>query len=122
MTAGTRPAAPASARLNPRPARRGSWQRRDSLLGYLFVAPSVLGALLLVIVPLGAVAWYSLHDWNALSGQFRFVGGENYAALAEDPTLRSSLLATVLFSVGIVVLNVALALLLAVLLNQKVRG
>lgn len=86
------------------------------------MAPSVLGAIILVIVPLGAVAWYSLHDWNALSGQFRFVGAENYAALVEDRTLRASLLATVLFSAGIVVLNISLALLLAVLLNQKVRG
>ena len=77
MTAGTAPAR----------SRSRSWQRRDSMLGYLFVAPSVLGAVLLVIVPLGAVAWYSLHDWNALSGQFRFVGGENYTAMLEDSTL-----------------------------------
>ncbi len=102
--------------------RRSTWQRRDSLLGYVFVAPSVLGALLLVILPLGAVAWYSLHDWNALSGRFRFAGAENYTALLEDGTLRASLGASVLFSVGVVVLNISLALLLAVLLNQKVRG
>jgi len=102
--------------------RRSTWQRRDSLLGYVFVAPSVLGAVLLVILPLGAVAWYSLHDWNALSGRFRFAGAENYTALLEDGTLRASLGASVLFSVGVVVLNISLALLLAVLLNQKVRG
>lgn len=111
-----------TAAVGSRPRRRSSWQQRDSLLGYLFVAPSVLGAVLLVILPLGAVAWYSLHDWNALSGQFRFIGGENFAALLEDRTLRSSLGASVLFSAGVVVLNISLALLLAMLLNQKVRG
>jgi multiple sugar transport system permease protein len=103
-------------------SRRRSWQHRDALLGYVFVGPSVLGAILLVLLPLGAVAWYSLHDWNALSGQFRFVGAENYSAMLEDSTLRSSLGASVLFSGGVVVLNIALALLLAVLLDQKVRG
>lgn len=111
------------ARCPPRPAsRRSSWQRRDSLIGYLFVAPSVLGAILLVIVPLGAVAWYSVHEWNVLSGTFRFTGAENYGAMLDDETLRESLLASVLFSVGVVVLNISLALLLAVLLNQRVRG
>lgn len=108
----TRPAGP----------RRSSWQKRDSLIGYLFVAPSVLGALLLVIVPLGAVAWYSIHDWNVLSGSFRFIGADNYGAMLNDETLRESLLASALFSVGVVGLNISLALTLAVLLNQRVRG
>ncbi|MGP9582949.1 carbohydrate ABC transporter permease [Brachybacterium sp. AOP35-5H-19] len=111
-----------TAAAGTRSRRRHSWQQRDSLLGYLFVAPSVLGAVLLVILPLGAVAWYSLHDWNALSGQFRFTGAENYTALLEDSTLHASLVSSVLFSSGVAALNISLALLLAVLLNQKVRG
>ncbi|TYB91413.1 sugar ABC transporter permease [Micromonospora sp. WP24] len=114
----------AQAPPTPGQASRPWWtsRRRDQLAGYLFIAPQLLGSLLFVFLPLGLVVWYSLHEWNVLAGTFDFVGADNYTALAEDPNLGSVLRATGLFSVGLVVLNLALALLLAVLLNQKLRG
>ncbi|MFD0598483.1 carbohydrate ABC transporter permease [Catellatospora coxensis] len=78
--------------------------------------------MLFVFVPLGLVFWYSLHEWNVLADTFTFVGGENYQALADDPKLADALVATGFFSAGLVVLNLSLALLLAVLLNQRLRG
>ncbi|RIV40223.1 carbohydrate ABC transporter permease [Micromonospora radicis] len=104
--------------------RRPYWtgRRRDQLTGYLFIAPQLVGSAVFVILPLALVVWYSLHEWNVLAGTFTFVGADNYATLADDPNLGSVLRATGLFSVGLVVLNLALALLLAVLLNQKLRG
>ncbi|MFG3422661.1 carbohydrate ABC transporter permease [Micromonospora sp. NPDC049460] len=109
------------------PTRAGSrryWtsRRRDHLTGYLFIAPQLFGSLAFVILPLILVVWYSLHEWNVLAGTFEFVGAENYSALADDPNLGAVLRATGLFSVGLVVFNLGLALLLAVLLNQKLRG
>ncbi|GAA2216602.1 carbohydrate ABC transporter permease [Micromonospora olivasterospora] len=97
-------------------------RRRDQLTGYLFVTPQLLGSVVFVILPLILVVWYSLHEWNVLAGTFDFVGTDNYRALAADPNLGAVLRATGLFSVGLVVLNLGLALLLAVLLNQKLRG
>ncbi|TDD21475.1 sugar ABC transporter permease [Kribbella turkmenica] len=97
-------------------------RRRDQLAGWLMVAPQLAGIVAFVIVPLGMVGWYSLHEWNVLAGTFDFVGADNYAALADDRELGSVLKATGLFSVGLVVLNLSLALFLAVLLNQKLRG
>ncbi|MGW2093183.1 carbohydrate ABC transporter permease [Promicromonospora sukumoe] len=96
--------------------------RRDWLVGYTMVAPVVLGSLAFVVLPLGMVVWYSLHEWNVLANTFTFVGAENYQRMASDPGLTDALLATVWFSVGLVVVNIALALLLAVLLNQKLPG
>jgi multiple sugar transport system permease protein len=96
--------------------------RRDWLVGYAMVAPAVLGALAFVILPLGMVVWYSLHEWNVLANTFTFVGGENYARMAADGGLTDALLASLWFSVGLVVLNITLALLLAVLLNQRLPG
>ncbi|GAA1360185.1 MULTISPECIES: carbohydrate ABC transporter permease [Catellatospora] len=96
--------------------------RRDTLAGYLFIAPQLIGSVLFVFVPLGLVFWYSLHEWNVLADTFTFVGGENYQALADDPKLADALVATGFFSAGLVVLNLSLALLLAVLLNQRLRG
>ncbi|WBQ06185.1 carbohydrate ABC transporter permease [Kribbella sp. CA-293567] len=106
------------------PARAPYWtmRRRDELAGWLFIAPQLAGIVAFVIVPLGLVVWYSLHEWNVLAGTFEFVGGANYQALTDDPRLGPALRATGLFSVGLVVLNLSLALFLAVLLNQKLRG
>jgi multiple sugar transport system permease protein len=108
----------------PRAAPRPFWTiaRRDGLAGFLFVAPQLAGTLVFVLVPLALVFWYSLHEWNVLANTFNYVGGRNYAQLASDPSLPGVLLASALFSVGLVVLNMGLALLLAVLLNQKLAG
>jgi multiple sugar transport system permease protein len=104
--------------------RRRFWtgRRRDWLAGYLFVTPQLVGWAVFVALPLGLVFWYSLHEWNVLAGTFERTGGDNYQRLREDPNLPGVLRATGLFSVGLVVLNLSLALLLAVLLNQKLRG
>jgi multiple sugar transport system permease protein len=97
-------------------------RRRDTLAGWLMVLPQLAGIVAFVIVPLGLVVWYSVHEWNVLGGTFEFVGGDNYAALTDDQRLGPVLRATGLFSFGLVVLNLSLALFLAVLLNQKLRG
>ncbi|MFI5842913.1 carbohydrate ABC transporter permease [Catenuloplanes sp. NPDC051500] len=97
-------------------------RRRDYLAGYLFVAPQLAGSVLFVLVPLVLVVYYSLHEWNVLAGTFTYVGAENYRALGEDANLGPVLRATALFSAGLVVLNLSVALLLAVLLNQRLRG
>ncbi|PRZ08741.1 carbohydrate ABC transporter membrane protein 1 (CUT1 family) [Isoptericola sp. CG 20/1183] len=114
---------PVAARPRVRTARtRGSAAQRDRAVGYLMVAPQVLGTVAFVIVPLVTVAWYSLHEWNVLAGTFVFSGADNYERMLADPGLRDSLVASLWFSVGLVVLNVTLALLLAVLLDQKLPG
>ncbi|GGR88717.1 sugar ABC transporter permease [Micromonospora fulviviridis] len=114
---------PATAGPTPGPARPfWTTRRRDQLTGYLFITPQLLGSAVFVILPLILVVWYSLHEWNVLAGTFDFVGTDNYQALADDPNLGAVLRATGLFSVGLVVFNLGLALLLAVLLNQRLRG
>jgi multiple sugar transport system permease protein len=104
--------------------KRAFWtmERRDALAGYLFIAPQVIGVTIFVLVPLGLVFWYSLHEWNVLAQTFRFQGPANYQALLRDPGLPPVLAATGIFSIGLVIFNLSLALLLAVLLDQKLKG
>lgn len=96
--------------------------RRDQLAGFLFIAPQVIGVSLFVMVPLLLVFWYSLHEWNVLANTFTYTGTANYEMLLKDPGLGEVLVATGLFSAGLVIFNMSLALLLAILLNQKLRG
>ncbi|HEV7933925.1 MAG TPA: sugar ABC transporter permease [Actinomadura sp.] len=102
----------------------GFWtpRRRDGLVGYLFVAPQLIGSVVFVLLPLVLIAWYSLHEYDILAETVTYTGGHNYDKLVNDPNLPSVLTATVVFCVGAAVLNLALALLLALLLNQRLRG
>ena len=108
----------------PPAAPRPFWTiaRRDSVAGLLFAAPQLAGTLVFMLVPLVLVFWYSLHEWNVLANTFNYTGVRNYEQLLSDSSLPSVLLASALFSGGLVVLNMSLALLLAVLLNQKLAG
>ncbi|GAA2583674.1 sugar ABC transporter permease [Dactylosporangium fulvum] len=117
----TAPAVPTEA--PPRTARF-IWtsRRRDQLAGYLFIAPQLIGSAVFVFLPLGLVFWYSLHEWNVLAGAFDYAGAANYQHLLDDPALPGVLTATGAFSAGLVAFNLSLALLLAVLLNQRMRG
>jgi multiple sugar transport system permease protein len=103
-------------------ARFWNSRRRDSLMGYLFVAPQLIGSAAFVLLPLALIAWYSLHEYNILAETATYTGGHNYDKLVNDPNLPSVLTATVVFCVGVAVLNLALALLLALLLNQRLQG
>lgn len=120
---GTAPAFPTrggGARARPRSlsARR----RNDAITGYLMAAPSLLGSLAFVLVPLGMLVWYSLNDWQLLSGKVEFAGLENYQRLFTDPRLASTLAATAVFSLGLVLGNNVLALTLAVMLDRRFAG
>ena len=102
----------------------GWWtaRRRDHLAGYLFIAPQFIGGVVFVLVPLVLVVWYSTHEWDVLAGTFHFVGDDNYRQLTQDPKLPAVLRATAIFCFGLVAINVSAALILAVLLNQRLRG
>jgi multiple sugar transport system permease protein len=102
--------------------RRIAGRRGELLFGYLFVAPQVLGVIAFVIIPLGLIVFYNFHEWNVLAGTFRFVGTENVERLFADPKVGPVLGSTAVFSVGLVVGNLSLALLLAVLLNRRFAG
>lgn len=104
----------------------GSIRRRldggDRWIGLAFVAPQVIGVLALGVVPFIAVIWYSLNAWTPLTGGFDFIGLDNYTRLFGDQRFYNSLRSSFLFGVGLVVLNLVLALCLALLLNNRLRG
>ncbi|WP_431030962.1 carbohydrate ABC transporter permease [Plantibacter sp. RU18] len=108
-------------RAATRPIRR-HLDRGDRWIGLAFVAPQVIGVLALGVVPFVAVIWYSLNEWTPLTGSFDFVGIDNYTRLFGDQRFFNSLRSSFLFGVGIVVLNLVLALCLALLLNNRLRG
>ena len=108
----------------PTTRQRSFWttKRRDVVAGYVFIAPQFAGIIAFVLIPVGLGIWFSLNEWNIFTGNLSFVGGDNYARAIADPQLPAVLGATAIFSGGVVVLNLAVGLGLAVLLNRKIRG
>lgn len=103
-----------------RPSRRGKYP--EGAVGLAFVSPMVIGVIALCLVPFLYVVWYSLHDWDIFTGSFEFIGLGNYARLLTDSVAAKSLGVTGLFMVMLMVVNIVLAMLLALLVNQRLRG
>src|SRR5690606_19305543 len=102
--------------------RRGGVRR--TRFGYLavFLGPWTLGFLVLTAGPLLASVYLSLTDFNLL-GNPTFIGAENYVQMfTADPRFFTSLGVTAMYVVVSVPLQLLLALGLALLLNQGVRG
>lgn len=93
---------------------------KEYLPGYLFLSPNLVGFLIFVLLPVGASGILSFYSWD-LFGIPKFVGLANYLQLLRDARFWEYLLNTLFFLLGIVP-GMLLALVLAVLLNQKIRG
>lgn len=90
---------------------------------YLFLLPAMVLLLFWRYIPIVAGLRESLYS-NALSltGAKTFVGLDNFRYLFDDPVFWSSVRVTAIFGIIVNPLQVALALALAVLVNQRLRG
>lgn len=95
--------------------------RRRALWGMALVAPNVLGLLFFFGIPVLMAFATSLQQWNAFKPPV-FVGLENFARLLTDPAFWQALLNTLKLLAMIVWAEIILSLLVAVLLNQRLRG
>jgi ABC-type sugar transport system permease subunit len=104
----------------PTPGRRVYW--RDVALFILMLAPNLIFLTTFVYWPLVFQAYLSLTVWDMLAPEKLFVGLDNYLFLARDPKFQKVLGNTVVFVAGCLVGTLALGLLLALLLDLKLRA
>ena len=91
-------------------------------LGFLYVMPFVLGVLLFKLFPFAMSFALSFTQYDLIDPP-TFIGLDNYRELAnDDPLFRKSLVVTLLFAVLAVPMRVGFALLIAHVLNFKLRG
>lgn len=107
-----------------RPAPGWSWRRRfpDRGTAVLFLLPGAAGLALFLLLPVGASLVLSFTNWQ-LMDETRFVGWANYVNLfTRDPVFWGVLRTTFAFSVEYLVLNIVLALGLAVWIGSLPWG
>jgi multiple sugar transport system permease protein len=111
--------------LRPRPGHGGSAGRgplgSEERWAYLFIAPMLVGLVVLSAGPILASLAISLTDWDLLTAP-TFIGVDNFAGLFADRRFASALRNTTFYVVVSVPLGMTLALGLAVALNRAIAG
>jgi multiple sugar transport system permease protein len=93
-------------------------RRAARVLTWVFLAPTLIGLGLFTFVPIVASVLLAFFRWDIITAP-QFVGLANFADLATDPTVRVSFLNTFAFVGAAVLLQLGVALLLAVLVQSR---
>lgn len=104
-----------------RATRRRHWSRREDKVAYAMLVPGLLPYIAFALLPIGWLVWFSLHRWNGFTAP-RFVGLDNYARVARDAQWWQSVLTTLQFGAGRLLLEIPLALILAYVFFRGVRA
>lgn len=98
----------------------GSERLREALVGYGFIALPMSFFLLFFIFPIGYAAYISRYDWGIFRGPF--VGFDNYRQLYHDSVFwQHAVRNTLVYTVTVVPLQMAIGLSLAVVVNNAIR-
>jgi ABC-type sugar transport system permease subunit len=103
----------------------GRLAKREAKVGLLFISPWILGAILFLAYPLITSFRYALNNIriSPLGMKFTFVGHGNFTQIlmsdADFPTEMIDYVVSTIISVPIIVV---FALIIAIMLNQKIKG
>jgi multiple sugar transport system permease protein len=109
-----------------RPGRAERWlslspRARENILGYVFISPWLIGFLVFVVGAMVASLAMSFFKTDLLS-ETRFVAFDNYTKLFQDQILAKALFNTAYYSFAMVPSGLTIALMIALVLNQGLRG
>lgn len=101
--------------------RRKGLKQNEGFWGMFFLAPTIIGFLVFTIIPVIMSLVYSFHKYDGITAM-KYVGLNNYSRLLGNKEFIQSLGNTIYFAIGTVPIGCFLALFVAVVLNQKIRG
>jgi multiple sugar transport system permease protein len=104
----------------PTPRTPSPRKRRRDRAGYVFLLPWFIG-MLFTIVPFFASLYLAFTDYNLLNAP-RWIGFANFREMLADPLLRQSMKVTFLYTFISVPASLAVALMVAMVLNKGIRG
>lgn len=88
---------------------------------WIFVFPALLGMLIFIIIPIFFSFGLSFAKWDLLN-PIQFVGLDNYKEIFTEPLFGKILLNTVVFALATSFFGVIIPLILAAIMNSKIRG
>jgi len=107
---------------NTNPSRRNRRQLQETIAFYLFASPWLIGLLVFTLGPMIASFLLSFADYPLIVPP-KWIGLENYIEMfTDDKLVWQSLKVTFLYSLGAIPLFLTTSFLIAMLLNQQIRG
>jgi len=94
----------------------------DRVLAVAVLIPSLVAVGIFVYGFIGWTAYVSLSNWNSFLPDLSFAGLQNYVNLFQTFRFQADLRNTLIFTVVFLVACLAIGFLLAVLLDQRIRG
>jgi len=94
---------------------------KSAVVGYGFVLPAFVHIIVFFVGPVLFIFFLSFHRWNIILPKKPFAGLTNYIELFKDEYFLSSLLNTFYYSLHVPV-GMAIALVIAVLINRRIKG
>lgn len=100
--------------------RRPPWRRGEAILGYVYILPATVILGLFHFWPMFYAVYISLHRWRVVKQGY--VGLENYEWVLSSPKFWNALKVTIYYVIGTVPIQLTLAMILAYILFQDVKG
>lgn len=94
---------------------------QNKVTAWLFILPALLGTFIFILIPVVFSFSLSFTDWDLLN-EIRFVGLDNYKSVFTDGLFWQMLGNTFVYAISVSVLGVIIPLILACILNSKIRG
>lgn len=93
----------------------------DSSAAWIFIFPAILGTIIFIIIPVICSFGLSFCKWDLLN-PVEFVGINNYRIIFSEQNFYKILINTFVFAISTSVFGVIIPLILAAILNSKIRG
>lgn len=105
-------------------AKKGLTPREKSefLWGWLFILPTTIGLVILNIIPIFQTIYQSFFKTGDFGKGNKFVGFSNYIKVFSDTEVWQALVNTFKYALVEVPFSIAISLVIAVLLNRKIKG
>lgn len=97
-------------------------ERSEFIWGWIFILPTMIGLIILNIIPIFQTIYQSFFKTGDFGRGNIFIGVDNYTKLFGDGEVWQSLINTLKYAIVEVPFSIIIALVLAVLLNRKMRG
>lgn len=93
----------------------------DNFQYKLLILPALIGTLIFIVIPVVFSFSLSFCEWDLLS-DIRFAGLKNYFELLTSPNFALILKNTFVFAIAVTLIAVVIPIILAAVLNNKIRG
>lgn len=93
----------------------------EKTAGKILILPALLGTFIFIVIPVFFSFYLSFCNWDLLDN-IKFVGFENYKELILGPSFAMILKNTFIFALSTALIALKIPLVLAALINNKIRG